>query len=69
MKTTIPNLRRIIRNVIKENYGYDAKFDKQRSEAWSMYQQMEQQGMDKEEIYNRLVARYMREVVDSIFGY
>ena len=69
MKTTIPNLRRIIRNVIKENYDYDVRFDKERSEAWSMYQQMEEQGMDKDEIYNRLVARYMREVVDSIFGY
>ena len=69
MIITIPNLRHLIRNVIKENYGYDVRFDKERSEAWQVYQQMEQQGMDKEEIYNRLVARYMREVVDSIFGY
>ena len=69
MKTTIPKLRHLIRTVIKENYGYDVRFDKERSEAWQMYQQMEQQGMDKEEIYNRLVGRYMREVVDSIFGY
>jgi len=62
-------LRHILRRVIKENYDYDVRFDREKSQAWAMYQEMEEEGMDKDEIYNRLVARFSREVVNNIFGY
>ena len=69
MKITQTKLRRVIRRVIRENYDYDTRYDKEYSQAWAMYQEMEREGMDKDEIYNRLSSRFMREVVNSVFGY
>ena len=69
MKITQTKLRRVIRRIIKENYDYDVRFDEQYSQAWALYKEMEQEGMDKDEIYNRLVAQFMYEVVDKVFGY